>query len=414
LFHGACKQQVVVVVVVAMLQTLISGYRGDEYFIAWQQITQVAPTPMTLRLLASTAPASDNAADMNSDGTALQVPLPDVMFGGGRAIFTDASVNNRTLLQLAVDRGCSYISTSAQLARVLADPEAHASAPLLGLFAPNHMPYAIDKGEGPTLTDMVNAALAVLKAKGKPFVLFVEGSRIDHALHDNDAAAAAAEVLAYDDAFAAAVHFADGAKGTGSGSPTTVIRFVFIRVIRLSWESSGFGSICALAAHSTHLTPHTSHLTPHTSHLTPHTSHLTPHTPHLTPHTSHLTPHTSHLTPHTSHLTPHTSHLTPHTSHLTPFISVADHSTGGITLGAQLPGVAAAADVSLLLTCHAAASGDTSCYPPYEWDAARLTRCSSSSSSLIVAVSRTASDSAAAAAASSLPCAALHPSRCAA
>lgn len=210
-------------VVVAMLQTLINGYRGDEYFIAWQQITQVAPTPMTLRLLASTAPASDNATDMNCDGTALQVPLPDVMFGGGRAIFTDASVNNRTLLQLAVDRGCSYISTSAQLARVLADPAAHASAPLLGLFAPNHMPYAIDKGEGPTLTDMVNAALAVLKAKGKPFVLFVEGSRIDHALHDNVAAAAAAEVLAYDDAFAAAVHFADGAKGTGSGSPKTVI-----------------------------------------------------------------------------------------------------------------------------------------------------------------------------------------------
>jgi len=71
---------------------------------------------------------------------------------------------------------------------------------VLGLFAPNHMPYAIDKSDAPSLADMLAAALAVLRAKSKPFVLFVEGSRIDHALHDNDAAAAAAEVLAYDDA----------------------------------------------------------------------------------------------------------------------------------------------------------------------------------------------------------------------
>jgi alkaline phosphatase len=202
------------------VQALITSIRGDEYFIAWQQITQVHADDAT------TASTSDVPPTSNADGKTVQIPLPDVMFGGGRAIFTDASVDNRTLLQLAADRGCSCISTSAQLASVLADPAAHASAPLLGLFAENHMPYAIDKGDGPTLTDMVNTALAVLKAKGKPFVLFVEGSRIDHALHDNDAAAAAAEVLAYDDAFAAAVRFADGAKGSGSSSPTTVIRFV--------------------------------------------------------------------------------------------------------------------------------------------------------------------------------------------
>ena len=261
------------------------------------------------------------------------MPLPDVMFGGGRSIFTDASVNNRTLLQLAVDRGCSYISTSAQLARVLADPAAHASAPLLGLFAPNHMPYAIDKGEGPTLTDMVNAALAVLKAKGKPCVLFVEGSRIDHALHDNDAAAAAAEVLAYDDAFAAAVHFADGAKGTGSSSPTTVIRLVFIRIVGLGWESLCFGSSWALAAHSSHLTHHTSHLTPHTSHQRCGSQHgrYHPRSP---------------------------------TSRCCCCCSY----------------------IKLLPTYHAAASGDPSCYPPYNWDAARLTRFSGSSSSIIAAV----------------------------
>ena len=180
--------------------------------------------------------------------TLAQVPLPDVMFGGGRTIFTEASVDNRTLLQLAIDRGCNYISTSAQLAHVLADPAAHASAPLLGLFAPSHMPYTIDKSEGPTLAGMVKAALAVLKAKGKPFVLFIEGSRIDHALHENDAATAAAEVLAYDDAFAAAVHFAESAKGTGSSSPTTVIRFDFLGIIYLSRKSHGFIISFALTA----------------------------------------------------------------------------------------------------------------------------------------------------------------------
>ena len=155
--------------------------------------------------------------------------MPDVMLGGGSSIFTEATVNNRTLLQLARDRGCNNISTSAQLAQVLADPSAYATAPLLGLFSPQHMPYVIDKQDIPSLADMIKTALAVLKTKGKPFILFVEGSRIDHALHENDAAAAAQEVLAYDDAFAAAVAFADaqGAKGTGSASPTTVVRLVY-------------------------------------------------------------------------------------------------------------------------------------------------------------------------------------------
>jgi alkaline phosphatase len=106
-------------------ERILSGCRGDEYFIAWQQVTQVR----VCRRRCCCCCCSPH-----------QVNLPDVMMGGGRSIFTEASVDGRTLLQLAQDRGSSYISSSSQLARVLADPSAYSSKPLLGLFSPNHMP----------------------------------------------------------------------------------------------------------------------------------------------------------------------------------------------------------------------------------------------------------------------------------
>jgi len=250
-----------------------------------------------------------------------QVTMPDVMLGGGSSIFTEATVNNRTLLQLARDRGCNNISTSAQLARVLADPSAYATAPLLGLFSPQHMPYVIDKQDIPSLADMVKTALAVLKTKGKPFILFVEGSRIDHALHENDAAAAAQEVLAYDDAFAAAVAFADaqGAKGTGSASPTTVVRLVYFNATTTS----------STATSTTTTKPPTRRRHFHL-HLYHHPLHILLH--------FHLYHILLLLLLHHHHHLLLLLLLLYHHHQPAASISVADHSTGGITLGAQLPG----------------------------------------------------------------------------
>lgn len=60
---------------------------------------------------------------------------------------------------------------------------------LMGLFEADHCRYNLDikeekLKEEPTLTEMVEAAVKVLKNNEKGFFLFVEGGRIDTAHHD--------------------------------------------------------------------------------------------------------------------------------------------------------------------------------------------------------------------------------------
>lgn len=82
--------------------------------------------------------------------------------------------------------------------------------PVLGLFAPDHLPYEIDRDttQIPSLAEMTQLAIELLRQHPKGFFLMVEGSRIDHAGHANDAAAHVRDVLAYDEAVAVALDFA--------------------------------------------------------------------------------------------------------------------------------------------------------------------------------------------------------------
>jgi alkaline phosphatase len=87
--------------------------------------------------------------------------------------------------------------------------------PLLGLFADTDIPYEIDRRFDnhiyPSLDEMAQAALKALsdatKTSDQGFFLMIEGSRIDHAGHANDAAAQVYEVLAYDAAFGSVLEF---------------------------------------------------------------------------------------------------------------------------------------------------------------------------------------------------------------
>lgn len=95
------------------------------------------------------------------------------------------------------------------------DMGANVSLPLLALHAFYNVPYEIDRDPAvhPSLYEQTQLALNVLSEATKDseegFFLMVEGSRIDHAGHHNDAAAQVREVLAYDKAFAAVVDFVD-------------------------------------------------------------------------------------------------------------------------------------------------------------------------------------------------------------
>jgi alkaline phosphatase len=80
---------------------------------------------------------------------------------------------------------------------------------LLGTFTRGHLPFSIDRNHNPemaakvpTLTEMANAALTRFLASDQPFLLQVEGARIDHAAHLNDIGALLHDQLAFDDAVA--------------------------------------------------------------------------------------------------------------------------------------------------------------------------------------------------------------------
>ncbi|XP_072384783.1 alkaline phosphatase-like [Diabrotica undecimpunctata] len=80
---------------------------------------------------------------------------------------------------------------------------------LLGLFSYSHMDFEADRDPGsggdPSLADMTRSALSILLKNPKGFFLVVEGGRIDHAHHYNNAYRALDETLAMETALLAAL-----------------------------------------------------------------------------------------------------------------------------------------------------------------------------------------------------------------
>ena len=75
--------------------------------------------------------------------------------------------------------------------------------------SPSSLPYAIDRKEGDmTLAQITESAISFLtKDRDKGFFLMVEGGKIDHACHGNDAATAFEEVIDMDNAVKVAYEF---------------------------------------------------------------------------------------------------------------------------------------------------------------------------------------------------------------
>ncbi|MCS7065690.1 MAG: alkaline phosphatase, partial [Fimbriimonadales bacterium] len=86
---------------------------------------------------------------------------------------------------------------------------------VLGLFYNSHLPFTLDhlnseelKRQVPTLAEMTRKALEILSRSPNGFLLQVEGGRVDHAAHANDAAAILWDQLAFDDAIEVVYNFA--------------------------------------------------------------------------------------------------------------------------------------------------------------------------------------------------------------
>ena len=143
----------------------------------------------------------------------------DLMLGGGRCHFlpntTQGSCRDdgKDIVAMAKEKGFSYVDDRKGFNGLKSG--AAINFPLLGLFANTDIPYEVDRRNEddiyPSLHEMAENALKALsdatKNSDKGFFLMIEGSRIDHAGHQNDPVAQVHEVLAYDKAFSSVLEF---------------------------------------------------------------------------------------------------------------------------------------------------------------------------------------------------------------
>ena len=144
-----------------------------------------------------------SSADRNAeDGIAPQyLNRADIVLGGG-SVFFDPAVREDKRDVFGEFRSAKY-----EVLRTRSELLASEGDRLLGTFATGHLPYTLDRDGDPvmqknvpTLAEMTGIALERLLAGDKPFLLQVEGARIDHAAHLNDIAGLLHDQLAFDDA----------------------------------------------------------------------------------------------------------------------------------------------------------------------------------------------------------------------
>ncbi len=132
----------------------------------------------------------------------------DVLMGGRKQFFLPASEggqrkDNRNLVEEAKNAGYTVVGNSAEL-------KAAPAGKILGLFNMGNMVYEIDRAQTaePSLAEMADKALQILSGNRNGFFVMIEGGRIDHAAHRNDAAATIRDTLAFDEAVGVAMDFA--------------------------------------------------------------------------------------------------------------------------------------------------------------------------------------------------------------
>jgi alkaline phosphatase len=127
----------------------------------------------------------------------------DLLLGGGGRFVNEEllsaarlrTVRTRTLLR-------QRIANDLKLA--FAD-----RARLCGLFADSHMAYELDRSSTePSLAEMTGSALDWLADAPGGFLVQIEGGRVDHAAHNNDAGSLIADQIAFDAAIRVALKFA--------------------------------------------------------------------------------------------------------------------------------------------------------------------------------------------------------------
>ncbi len=134
------------------------------------------------------------------------IGLADVVMGGGMTM-ADKALDMK-LRDMFAKAGYTLALTPEAMKKSLGAPK------VLGCFNEGFLPFALDRANDaflarqvPTLAEMGQAAIKMLSQGKDGFLLQIEGARIDHAGHYNDALAMAYEQLAFDEAVGMAYEY---------------------------------------------------------------------------------------------------------------------------------------------------------------------------------------------------------------
>jgi len=167
-------------------------------------VTTSGITDATPASFAAHVPHRSDEASVAAQELQLMV---DVLLGGRKQFFLPEAAggkrkDGRDLLDEARRAGYVVAGTASELQQAN-------TGKILGLFNMGNMAYEIDRGKTaePSLADMTAKTLEVLARNPKGFFVMIEGGRIDHAAHRNDAAATIRDTLAFDEAVGVALDF---------------------------------------------------------------------------------------------------------------------------------------------------------------------------------------------------------------
>ena len=149
-----------------------------------------------------------NRGSYDKIGSQMAYQNLDVMFGGGNDYVTD------DMKLHFKNKDIAYYKDDIQAFRN------HSKGKVWSLFHGGGMPYDTDRdpAEVPSLSEMTEKAIDLLSQNKNGFFLMVEGSKVDHVAHANDAAGCITEYLAFDKAVKIAMDFA-----VKNGNTTVVI-----------------------------------------------------------------------------------------------------------------------------------------------------------------------------------------------
>ncbi len=138
-----------------------------------------------------------------------------VILGGGQQYF-DPSLrkDGKDIFQAFAAKNYSIAKTRDELLQTNSDK-------IIGTFDKNGLAYTVDRNndkaiakQTPTLAEMTQKAIDVMKNSPEGFVLQVEGGKVDWAAHANDAGALIYDQVAFDDAIEVAMKFAEADEET--------------------------------------------------------------------------------------------------------------------------------------------------------------------------------------------------------